>query len=114
MPLILFNEECYVGVGFKHTYKTDNQILSLVSKGNGMIDWIVRKFIWREAKFILEISKTLLRPWIQDCAPVSKLGNYSIIFRWEGTKRRVAKMIKRVKDFSTRQRLEKLRLITLL
>ena len=43
---------------------------------------------------------------------VFKHGNWSVILRLESIQRRVTKIIKRVKDYSYRERLEKLGLTT--
>ena len=46
------------GVGFDDTFKADNRILSIVSRANGMIGWMIRNFISMEANVILKIYKT--------------------------------------------------------
>ena len=63
---------------FIWSQKADNYILSIVSRVNGRIRWIVRNFISRETNVILEIYKTLIRPHIEYCtqawATVSRHG----------------------------------------
>ena len=78
------NEVCNLGVDFDDTFKADNHILSLVSRANIMIDWMVRNFISRD------------RCW----TPVLRHVSWSLILRLEGTQRRVTKLIKKVKDYS--------------
>ena len=73
------DEECNVGVSFDDTFKADNHILSIVSRVNKMISWMVRNFISREAN-LLKIFKTLKRLHveycIQDWAPLWKYWNW--------------------------------------
>ena len=47
------NEECNQEVGFDNTFKADNYIVSIVSKTNGMIGWMVRNFISRKTNVVL-------------------------------------------------------------
>ena len=78
---------------------------------------MVKNFISREANLVLKIYK-IIRPHLECCtqawAPVMRYGNWSAILRVEGLQRKVIKIIKRVKDYSYRERLEKLGLTTLL
>ena len=55
------NEKSNLGFGFDDTFKSDTHILSVVSKANGMIRWMVRNVISREANAVLKIYKTLIR-----------------------------------------------------
>ena len=52
-----------------------------------MIDRMLRNLISREANVVLKIHKTLLRLHIEYCtqarAPVSRLGNWSVILKLE-------------------------------
>ena len=59
------NEECDLGVGFDDTFKADNHILYILSRANGMIGWMVRYFISKEANVVLRIYKTLIRSHIE-------------------------------------------------
>ena len=70
-------------------------------------------FLNKEANVALKIYKTLIRPHIEYCASVSKNGDLSVIWRLEGIQRKLTKIIKRVKDYSYRERLKELRLTTL-
>ena len=56
------------------------------------------------------MKNIVLRP----AAPMSRYGNWSRILKLEGIQRKVTKIIKRVKDYSYRERLEKLGLTTFL
>ena len=46
------NEECDLGVDFVDRFKADNNILSSVSRANGMIDRMVRNSISRVADVV--------------------------------------------------------------
>ena len=61
------NKECNLGVAFVDTFKADNHILSIVLRVNGMIGWIVRNFILREANVVLKIYETLIRSHTEYC-----------------------------------------------
>ena len=43
------NEKCDIETCFDDTLKADNYILSIVSRANAMIGWLIRNFISREA-----------------------------------------------------------------
>ena len=70
-------------VGFNDTFKVDNPILSVVSGSNGRNGRKVRNFISKEVIIVLEIYKTLIRPYIEYCcqswAPVARHGDWSDI-----------------------------------
>ena len=86
--------------GFDNTFKNDNIILSLVSRLNGMIGWMVRNFISRETNLVLKlqvfISNIVFRP---------KLGGLT-------RKRDKNNFKKEVKYYTYKERLEKLGLTT--
>ena len=80
------NEEFNLRVGFDDTFETENYILSIVLRANWMISLIVRKLISKESNvFKKNIYKTLERPqikyWTFSMAPVSRLGNWSLILK---------------------------------
>ena len=83
-----------------------------------MIGWMVRNFISREANVVLKIYETLIRPHIEYCilaqVPISRDENWGVILRLDGIQRIVRKIIKRIKDYSYRERLKRLGLTTLL
>ena len=64
------NEKCDVEVDFDDAFKADSHILSIVSKVNRMIGWMV---IPREAIF-LNIYKTQIKPHIEYCIQASARG----------------------------------------
>ena len=81
-----------------------------------MSGWL--KIYFEEGSCFKNIHKTQLRPQIENCtqawAPMLRHGNWSVILRLEGIQRRVTKITKMIKDYSYRQRLQKLGLTTLL
>ena len=81
------------------------------------IGWMVSNFISREVNVVLKIYKTLKWPHIEYCTqawvPVWRHENWSVILKLECIPRRVTEIIKRVKDYSYRERLEKLALTIL-
>ena len=100
------------------TFKADYHILSNSSRANGIIDWMARNFISREANVLLKIHKTLIKLYLeyytQAGVPLCRHENWRVILRLEGFQRIVTKLIKRVKDYNYRERLEKLGLTILL
>ena len=80
---------------FDNIFKADNNILFIVLRANGMLGWLVRNIISRETNVVLKIYLTLIRPHIEYStdteAPVSRLGNCSVILILEGMQRRVTK-----------------------
>ena len=111
------NEECVWRVCHDNTNKDDNPVLSIALKANGMICWMDRNFISRDAN-VLEIYKTQIRPLIKYYTQIknleSRYGNWRVILSLESIQRRVTTLSKAVKDYSYREKLEKLRLSTLL
>ena len=76
------NKECNLGDGFDR-FKSDNHILSVVSRTNGMIGWMVRNSISRDAD-VLKMYKTLIRAHTQAWVQVMRYGKCSIIVRLGG------------------------------
>ena len=78
------NKECDQQIGFYDTFKTENHILSMESRANGMISWIVKNLMSKGAK-------TRIRPHVdyctQACAFVSRDRNWSSTFRLESIQR---------------------------
>ena len=101
------NEECDVGVHLDEAFKADNHMLSIVSRKRRTIDKMDRNFISIMKNVVLKIYITQISLYIEysTLAPVSRHGNQSAILRLEGIQR-VTKIIKRVKDYSNRERLE--------
>ena len=94
-------------------FKAGNHILSIVSKANGMIGWMVSN-ISKEVKVVLKIYKTLKRPHIEYCtqawAPVLRHRNWSVILRLKTDKNNFFQ----IKDYNYRKQLEILALNALL
>ena len=74
--------------------------------------------MFQGANFVLKICKIPKCPHVEHCtqawAPVSRHGNWRVVLSLERIQRRVTKIIKKEKDYSYRERLEKLGLTTLL
>ena len=51
-------KENNLGVDFDDAFKADNQILSVVSRANVIISWMIRNFISREVNVALKYSKS--------------------------------------------------------
>ena len=49
------NKRGMLSRGLALSFKTDNHVLSIVSRANGMNGWIVRNFIPMEANIVLKI-----------------------------------------------------------
>ena len=58
------NEESERNIFFDDTLKTDNHMLSIVSKTIGIIGWMIKNFILRETN-VWKIYKTIIRPQIE-------------------------------------------------
>ena len=67
-----------------------------------MIGWMVRNFISKEANVVLKICKTLIKPHID----YSTLGSSVERLKLKKIQRRVTKLIKRVKVYSYKEKLE--------
>ena len=84
-------------------------ILSIVSRANKMIAWMVRKFISREVN-VLKIYKTLIKPHIEYCTParahISRHRNWRVMLRLEGIQKRVTKIILKSKRLQLQGQIE--------
>ena len=60
------NEKCDLCVGFDDSLKVYIDIVSMLSRTNGMIELMLRNIISKEANIILEIYKTLTGPHIEN------------------------------------------------
>ena len=68
------NEECDLVFSFENTFKTDNYILFIASRANGMISQMVRNFISEEINVDIQNSNktsSCTQIWVL----VSKHGN---------------------------------------
>ena len=82
-----------------------------------MLCWITRNLISREKLLMLRVYKTLIRPHLEYCVqlwnPVAEHGNWSLILRIEGVQRRFTRMIEKVGLLPYSERLQTLKLTTL-
>ena len=111
-------QEKDLGVLTSGTLLWNDQINSCVSKANQMICWITRNLISREQSLMLRIYKTLIRPHLEYCVqlwnPAPEHGNWSQILKIEGVQRRFTRMIDGVGLLPYSERLEVLKLTTLI
>ena len=111
-------QEKDLGVLTSGTLLWNDQINSCVSKANQMICWITRNLISREQSLMLRIYKTLIRPHLEYCVqlwnPAPEHGNWSEILKIEGVQRRFTRMIDGVCLLPYSERLEVLKLTTLI
>ena len=111
-------EERDLGVIFDDSFKFNCHILSIVSKANQKIGWVMRNILSRSAYVITRVYKTLIRPHIEYCtqawAPVARHGNWQLILKLESVQRKVTRLVSGLKNISYRERLKSLGLTTLL
>ena len=115
--LIKSVQEKDLGVLTSGTLLWNDQIESCISKANQMLCWITRNLISREKLLMLRVYKTLIRPHLEYCVqlwnPVAEHGNWSLILRIEGVQRRFTRMIEKVGLLPYSERLQTLKLTTL-
>lgn len=111
-------EERDLGVVFNQSFDFSNHILSIISKANQKIGWVLRNIQSRDAFVITRVYKTLIRPHVEYCtqawAPVARHGNWSMILKLEGVQRKITRIVHGLGELSYKNRLETLGLTTLL
>jgi hypothetical protein len=116
--LEVITEERDLGVVFNEQFNFNSFILSMISKANQKIGWVMRNIISRDAYVITTVYKTLIRPHVEYCtqawAPVARHGNWNFILKLEGIQRKITRIINGLGELNYKQRLEKLGLTTLL
>ena len=89
-----------------------------IAKANRTIAWVTRSIISREPSVKLGLYKSLIKPHIEYCsqawAPMARHGNWSLILELEGVQRSFTRMIDGIGLLTYRDRLDKLKLTTLL
>ena len=107
-----------LGVLTSDTLLWTDQITSCISRANRLICWITRNLINREKSVMLPVYKTLIRPQLEYCVqlwnPAPEHGNWSLILKIEGVQRRFTRMIDGVGLLPYSERLEILKLTTLI
>ena len=112
------DQEKDLGVLTSDTLLWTDQITSSISKANKLICWIARNLINRGRDVMLPIYKTLIRPHLEYCVqlwnPAPEHGNWSLILKIESVQRRFTRMIDGVGLLPYSERLEILKLTTLI
>ena len=116
--LTISEQEKDLGILTSNTLLWTDQISSSVSKANKLICWITRNLINKDRSVMLPVYKTLIRPHLEYCVqlwnPVPEHGNWSLILKLEGVQRRFTRMIDGVGLLPYSERLETLKLTTLI
>ena len=111
-------EERDLGVVVDEALKWDKQIQKSMSKTKQVIGWVRRNVISRDQETMLMVYKSLIRPHLEYCVQVwnlpAKHGNWGIIKEIESVQRGFTKLIDGLWHLPYRERLEKLKLTTLL
>ena len=111
-------QEKDLGVLTSDTLLWTDQVSSSISKANKLICWITRSLINKDRNVMLPVYKTLIRPHLEYCVqlwnPVPEHGNWSLILKIEGVQRRFTRMIDGVGLLPYSERLEILKLTTLI
>ena len=112
------DQEKDLGVLTSDTLLWTDQITASIAKANKLICWIARCIINRGRDVMLPVYKTLIRPQLEYCVqlwnPAAEHGNWSSILKIEGVQRRFTRMIDGVGLLPYSERLEILRLTTLI
>ena len=98
--------------------KWDDHIQQNILKAKKCIGWVCRNVISREAAVMLNIYRALVRPHLEYCvqlwSPIPRHGNWSVIMDIESVRRMFTRMIDGVGLMPYCDRLEKLKLTTLI
>ena len=117
---IMTESEQEKDLGFRTsgTLLWNDQISACINKANKMTCWKTRNLISREKVLMLRIYKALVRPHLEYCVqlwnPAPEHGNWSTILKIEGVQRRFTRMIDEVGLLPYSERLEVLKLTTLI
>ena len=118
VPLRSVDSEKDLGVVFNSAFKFDDHVRKCIAKANGTIAWLTRNIISRETSVMLGLYKSLVKPHIEYCsqawAPMARHGNWSLILELEGVQRSFTRMIDGLGLMTYRERLDNLKLTTLL
>ena len=119
VPLRCVDSEKDLGVTFNTSFNFEDHVRNSIAKANGTIAWLTRSMISREPSVMLGLYKSLIKPhYIEHCsqawAPMARHGNWSLILELEGVQRSFTRMIDGVGLMTYRERLDKLKLTTLL
>ena len=111
-------EEKDLGVVFDGKMDFNQHIHNCIQKAKSKFGWLKRELICRDAEVFLPVYKQLIRPHLEYCtqvwAPPPEHGNWSLIMNIEAVQREVTKIISGLENFSYKERLDSLKLTTLL
>ena len=118
VPLRCVDSEKDLGVTFNTSFNFEDHVRNSIAKANGTLAWLTRSMISREPSVMLGLYKSLIKPHIEYCsqawAPMARHGNWSLILELESVQRSFTRMIDGVGLMTYRERLDKLKLTTLL
>ena len=107
-----------LGINVTNDLKWDYHISQNISKAKQSIGWVTRNVISREPDVMVNIYKLLVRPHLEHCVqlwnPIPKHGNWAVIMELESVQRNFTKTINEIGLLPYKERLEKLKLTTLL
>ena len=107
-----------LGINVTNDLKWDYHISQNISKAKQSIGWVSRNVISREPDVMVNIYKLLVRPHLEHCVqlwnPIPKHGNWAVIMELESVQRNFTKTINEIGLLPYKERLEKLKLTTLL
>ena len=96
----------------------EEQIRGMIGKAKQMTSWIIRNVVSRKPEVVIPFYKAFVRPHleyaVQVWAPTARHGNWGIIMEIEDCQRQFTRIIEGMGLLSCRQRLQRLRLTTLL
>ena len=96
----------------------EEQIRGMIGKAKQMTSWIIRNVVSRKPEVVIPFYKAFVRPHleyaVQVWAPTATHGNWGIIMEIEDCQRQFTRIIEGMGPLSYRQRLQRLRLTTLL
>ena len=107
-----------LGVNIESNLAWGSNIHSNISKAKKCIGWVKRNVISRNADVMVNIYKSLIRPHLEYCVqlwnPKAEHGNWATIMNLESVQREFTRLIDGIGLLTYKERLEKLRLTTLI
>ena len=96
----------------------EEQIRGMIGKAKQMTSWIIRNVVSRKPELLIQFYKAFVRPHleyaVQVWAPTARHGNWGIIMEIEDCQRQFTMITEGMGLLSYRQKLQRLRLTTLL
>ena len=94
------------------------QLRRMIGKAKQMTSWIIRNVVSRKPEVLITFYKAFVRPHleyaVQVWAPTARHGNWGIIMEIEDCQRQFTRIVEGMGLLPYRQRLQRLRLTTLL